>query len=209
MFHKRLIEMPSRWVSQLKERFVQESMYMNSLLVWDRSALYWINNHHYPWLDAILAPISFFGEYDAIWLGICALMLALNKPGYRPTAITLLLALLVTNILIVYPLHHLFFRLRPYESLQGIRQWGIRWHEGSFPSGHAYSSWLSVSIIGSCFTRFKFLLGIFAVLTCYSRPYLGMHYPSDVIAGALIGYWVGYGAVILEQRRYESGENRL
>jgi undecaprenyl-diphosphatase len=48
----------------------------------------------------------------------------------------------------------------------------------------------------------------FAILTCYSRPYFGMHYPLDVIIGAVLGVGAGYAALAIESYWKQKSESR-
>lgn len=161
----------------------------------DRQVLFWINGHHNVFLDVILAPVAFAGECAAIWLAVCLYLLIVGKPGYRRTAVILLITMIAVDNLIAHPVGQLFDRPRPYIALEGIRQFGMRWTSGSFPSGHAHSVCVATIILSNQWRRLTIPLIIFAVLTCYSRPYFGMHYPIDTLAGALIGIIAGFSVV--------------
>jgi membrane-associated phospholipid phosphatase len=78
----------------------------------------------------------------------------------------------------------------------------------SFPSAHATSSLAAATALGRVQPRARpYLLGLAAAL-CVGRPYLGMHYPSDVLAGAALGFCLGMavpglGAAATEERLFE------
>ena len=173
-----------------------------SLLALDKAALFWINGHHNAVLDVILAPIAYAGECGALWFLVIAIMVAAGKAEHRRTALIMLATMVIVDRLIACPLGSLFDRQRPYVALDGVRQMGIRWTSGSFPSGHAHNVWVAAAILGSRWRRLAAPLAVFALLTCYSRPYFGMHYPLDVLAGAALGIAAGLGAAAL-QRRWE------
>ena len=164
----------------------------------DRQALLWINAHHNVFFDAILAPVAYAGEAGAIWIAVCLYLLIAGKPGYRRTAVTLLATMIVVDRLFAAPIGSFFDRSRPYMAIEGIRQMGVPWTSGSFPSGHAHSVWVATIVLANKWRRLTWSLVIFAVLTCYSRPYFGMHYPIDTLAGAVLGIAAGLTVVTVE-----------
>lgn len=178
---------------------------MDQLLEWDGSALLWINSHHNPVLDAVLAPISFSGEVGAVWILLFLGMMVFGKREHRIAALTFMLTILVVDRVICPLFKDEFFRVRPYEAIEGIRQWGHRWGGGSFPSGHAHSVWIGAIVLSDRWRRLSIPLAVYALLTCYSRPYFGMHYPLDVIGGSIIGIVSAFIVVIVQhllRRRY-------
>ncbi len=62
----------------------------------------------------------------------------------------------------------------------------------SFPSNHAGNSFAAATLLSLCFRNTTLLAFAFALLVCYSRVYLKVHYPSDVLVGALYGSGMGY-----------------
>jgi undecaprenyl-diphosphatase len=68
-------------------------------------------------------------------------------------------------------------------------------HSSSFPSGHATSSFACAVVIGALVPRLRGAVLILAVLIAYSRLYVGVHYPLDVLAGAGLGLLVGLATV--------------
>ena len=172
---------------------------MHGVLDLDKQALLWINSHHNPVLDAILLPVAYAGEVAVIWFLVIAAMLIFGKSRERKTALLLLLTIILVDRLIAANLGHIFDRPRPYVALPDvIRQMGHRWDNGSFPSGHAHSVCIAAIILGSRYRRLIWPLVAFAVLTLYSRPYFGMHYPLDTLAGAVIGTAAGFGVLGIE-----------
>lgn len=170
------------------------------MLEWDKQALFWINSHHHPVLDVILFPITEAGEMGVIWIVVILGMLVFGKPEHKKMALLFAVTLLIVDRVFSVQLGHLFPRTRPYLALEGVRQMGIQWKFTSFPSGHAHSCWLAAVILGSRYRKLLAPLIVFAILTCYSRPYFGMHYPLDVIGGALLGVVSG-GLVVTARAR--------
>ncbi len=171
---------------------------MSGLMQLDKAVLLWINSHHNILLDAILAPVAYAGEAGAIWIITAIALFILNKPGYRRTAMLLVVTMVVVDRIFAGMMGEVFDRPRPYATMDTIRQFGVRWESGSFPSGHAHSVWVATIILGSRCRKLWWPLIVFALLTCYSRPYFGMHYPIDTLAGALLGAAAGGLAVLID-----------
>jgi undecaprenyl-diphosphatase len=172
---------------------------LHHLLQLDKQSLIWINSHHNLALDVVLVPVSFAGECGATWVLVGLGLMIFGKGGARRTGLVLLLTMLVVDRLIGAPLAHWAHRTRPYLAIAGVRQLGIAWKGSSFPSAHAHSVWIAAILLSSRWPKLRWPLIAFAVLTCYARPYLGLHYPSDVLAGTALGIAAGPVAVRLDR----------
>lgn len=72
----------------------------------------------------------------------------------------------------------------------------------SFPSLHAAASFSAVAILGREYRKIKWFWVVFAVLVCFSRVYIKVHYLSDVVAGAMLGYFVGFLMMKIEEKHH-------
>jgi len=156
----------------------------------------WINNSHNRFLDFFMPPVTFLG--DGIFAVIISILMILYKIRY---SIFLFLSYLLSG-LFVQLLKRLIFSdfLRPvaYFRELGIEIYTLPGIEipnhYSFPSGHtatAFALYLGISF----FVRswyWKLALLILAMIAGFSRIYLAMHFPVDVIAGSLIGVLVTF-----------------
>ncbi|MFZ4620107.1 MAG: phosphatase PAP2 family protein [Bacteroidota bacterium] len=94
-------------------------------------------------------------------------------------------------------LKEIFGRIRPCRALEGVRMLVDCGGGLSFPSSHAVNNFAAATVISSFYPKQKVYWFIFAGLMALSRPYVGVHYPSDVVAGALIGIGVGSAVVFI------------
>jgi undecaprenyl-diphosphatase len=70
----------------------------------------------------------------------------------------------------------------------------------SFPSFQAMLVFAALPLLNKEFKKFRYFWLIFACLVGFSRAYLGVHYLSDVLSGAIIGYLIGYSIILIEER---------
>jgi len=81
-------------------------------------------------------------------------------------------------------------------------------HDASFPSGHAATSFAAATMLSFTFPRFAPPLYVLAAAVAFSRVYVGVHYPLDVIGGAILGALVAIALRFLAQRRARRKLNR-
>ncbi len=157
-------------------------------------------NHHltHPVLDVIFKFISFLGDKGWMWIVIALMLICFSKTRKSGVcnAIALILCLVITNLCI----KPLVDRLRPYEVDTALKIIIPHLSDGSFPSGHTCASFASVFAISKYYKKWSVPLYVFAVLMGLSRLYLCVHFPTDVIAGALLGTLFGYTAYIVNER---------
>lgn len=141
---------------------------------------------HGPPVERLARLLGKAGNNGAIWVGL-GLLLALLDPSHREEWI-ICAVLGPLGIGLNYAVK-LFVR-RPRPVLEGLPPLGAAPSSLSFPSAHATSSFA----VATAMTRVD-PLGALAFVLAFAlalgRPYLGMHYPSDVLAGALIGIALG------------------
>ena len=112
-------------------------------------------------------------------------------------------------ISIGYLLKIIIARPRPFQAIKGFSVLQIAFHfiknnfntwNFSFPSLQALIVFSALPILGKEFKKFKYIWFIFACLVVFSQVYFGVHYLSDVIAGAIIGYLIGLIMVKIEEK---------
>jgi undecaprenyl-diphosphatase len=152
---------------------------------WDHLASAWVVAHRYPPLDAIMWLLSGLGRGGMVWLAIGALV-AWRRSRW-PDFATLVVAALLTTVVADYILKPTVNRKRPFVLDATVRVIGGRPHDASFPSGHAANSFAGALVLSSTAPAGRAAWWLLAIAIAYSRVYLGVHYPLDVMAGALIG----------------------
>lgn len=141
-------------------------------------------------LDVVMPVITYLGSGGAIWLLASALLLFSKKS--RKTGIALLLSLLIGLIISTVLLKGIVARERPF-NINGAELdvnsilIGAPSGRFSFPSGHSVSSFSAASVLLSYNRKIGIPALILAVLIAFSRLYLYVHFPTDVLAGAVLG----------------------
>lgn len=157
------------------------------LLNLDGNILLWIQeNVRNEYLTPVFKFITRLGDRGMIWIVLSLLLVVFRvtrKTGVL-VALSLLMSLLVNNVI----LKNLVQRIRPYEVVQGLTHLIEKQRDYSFPSAHTGASFAVATII-YCEMPKKYGIPamILAGLIAVSRLYLGVHYPSDVLCGALTG----------------------
>jgi len=151
----------------------------------------------HPVLDAVMVAIT---DFNAWRVPLILVLLAILAKGRRETRIALLFAILAvacSDQLTSGVLKPLFHRVRPFHVVAGVRKL-IGAHDTSFPSSHAANSFAAGTFLALRFRRFRPVL-VIPALVAYSRVYVGVHWPSDVAAGAVVGAGVGGAFFALER----------
>lgn len=142
-----------------------------------------------PFLDTTIPLITVLGNSGMIWI-IISLILICNKK-YRTAGILTLLALIVTALLGEVILKNLVQRSRPFLSMPDIKLLITAPTSYSFPSGHTSSSFTAAAMLSHNFKKYRFGFFTVAILIAFSRLYLCVHFPSDILGGIILGV-IGY-----------------
>lgn len=172
---------------------------MEQIINIDTQLFYWINSHHCMVSDWALWTLS-QGWSWAIVIALLFTLLTLRREPRRwwVVAIGVALCFLLADQVSVHCFKDVVCRLRPCHALEEVRM--FRTHCGGqygFISSHA----ANVFAVATFFVlRYRqhlstawlpWLCYLWAAMVCYSRPYLGKHYPGDVICGAIVGFALG------------------
>lgn len=154
---------------------------------------------HTPLLDKILAFITSLGNVGIIWIVLAVVLLILPKT--RKTGIIVAAALLMDLILCNLILKNLVARVRPYDVNTAIAILIKKPLDFSFPSGHTAASFAAMTALFLAKMKKAWIAAlILAVLIAFSRLYFYVHYPTDVLGGAVVGILSGIiGYTIVEK----------
>ncbi|MGE0041879.1 MAG: phosphatase PAP2 family protein [Vicinamibacterales bacterium] len=145
------------------------------------------------WLDTVMITASAIGGGGFVWLVAAAI--AAVYPRHRASAWRTVLAVGLTLLVVDGVMKPLVWRDRPFDALDGVRVIDTRPVTSSFPSGHAASAVAGALAVSRIWPAAAPVWWGLAVLIAVSRVYVGVHYPFDVVAGALVGLLVGYFAL--------------
>lgn len=151
-----------------------------------------------PVLDQFWRTITQLHKFTLVQYAVFPLLLAALFYIYRAQAVKLLVALALAlglaDALSYRVVKQVVDRPRPFQNAE-ISSWlrkAGEAHGPSFPSNHAANSFAAASVLSWYFPGVGYLFYIFAALVALSRVALGVHYPTDVIAGAGLGFFVGF-----------------
>jgi undecaprenyl-diphosphatase len=169
----------------------------------DDAVLTWIGRNSPPVVEQVMLEITFLGTGSVVTVtvGIAALFLWLTRHKYSAA---LLIVATMGGLVLNSILKAGFDRPRPQ-----LFTWGTHALTSSFPSGHAMSAAIVYGTVAYLAARLQrrraaraatlLVAAVLIVLICLSRLFLGVHYPSDVIAGVLVGLaWAGFCMAMLE-----------
>jgi len=157
-------------------------------------AIFYLFNHTIStgFLDKFFSIITDVNKWYIAYLILIGI--AFFKGGLRGkiAVISLIILIIVTDQTGYRLLKELFERVRPCNALSDVIT-PVGCAGGfSFPSNHALNNFAAAVFLLRLFPKYKWIFLITATLVSISRIYLGVHYPSDVLGGALIGSAFGY-----------------
>jgi len=171
-----------------------------SILNLDKTLFLIINSSHNYLLDYLMLAASVVAEYGLIWIVAAAILLIIDKKHGRTIFVLIAGVVVVTFLIDDVLIRQFVYRERPYLALDNIHQLGIKWTSSSFPSRHASLAVASAIILGKYYKNLMIPLVLFVLIILYSRPYLGMHYPLDILAGVGVGIISAKLAIWFERR---------
>lgn len=118
-----------------------------------------------------------------IWLGL----IIFGRKRGRIVAVLILFTILISDQVSSFVVKPFFARIRPCNALEGVRLLVGCSGSYSFTSSHATNMFAAAGLFSFFYPRAKHYFFIYASMVAYSRVYVGVHYPFDVIGGAILG----------------------
>lgn len=157
---------------------------------WELSILHWIREHwQHPLLDKAMPLISALADGGILWilLAVGLLCFCRTRRAGLSVGLALLAGLLVGNLF----LKNVVGRIRPYDLDPSVMLLIDRLTDFAFPSGHTLASFGAATALTVRYRRAGIAALTLAALIAFSRLYLFVHYPTDVLAGAVLGVCMG------------------
>lgn len=153
-----------------------------------------------PVFDLIMPIITSVKFWMPIYIVSLALLIWKGGTKGRILALVLIIGIVLSDQTNSNLLKNLFDRVRPCHTVETARlligcPGGL-----SFPSSHAFNNFCAALIISMFYSDKKWIFLSIAGLIAFTRPYCGVHYPSDILAGAMLGSIMGYILAISAQK---------
>lgn len=186
----------------------------------DGNILLWIQEHlRMEWMNGFWKGITSLGNGGWFWIVLCVLMILLantvgkaenmkNKTGGTSWKmiqkagwyglLSMGVGALITNLC----LKNLVARIRPYEVVQGLVPLVPKPVDYSFPSGHTCASFACALVLYRILPkRYGVPAVLLAVLIAFSRMYVGVHYPTDILGGLCVGIFSSWLVLYIGRKR--------
>ena len=161
------------------------------MLSFQFTILDWIQaNLRNPIMDLLMPAITTLGNSGLIWIILAGFLILM--PKYRKVGVAVMAGLVLEVICCNLVLKPLVARIRPCDVNTAVSLLIPRPDDFSFPSGHTGASFAAVAALCTSRNRLWMPSLLLAALIAFSRLYLYVHYPTDVLAGVVIGTMTGW-----------------
>ena len=158
-----------------------------------------------PFAYLVIGYTELSGEF--LWIVLAPVLYIFGGKKGRRGAI-LMVAAIFLGTLIEIGLGQLYYRPRPYLVLNDLNLFTGLSNDSSYPSGHTVRAFAGALALSYNYRRLSYVMIPFAIAAGLSRIYLGVHYPSDIIGGALLGLGVFLITALILRSRFRK-EKRI
>lgn len=174
------------YLSQQKEKGIHMNTFLQSVQNLDGEILLQIQQHlRTDMLTPFMKIVTFLGNGGWFWILCAVVLLAIpktRKTGYA-AVLSLIFGVIVTNLL----LKNIVARPRPFAEIEALIPLIAKPTDFSFPSGHTTASFaVALVMLRMLPKKIGIPAVVLAALVAFSRLYLGVHYPTDVLAGFVV-----------------------
>ncbi|MFD3548471.1 bifunctional phosphatase PAP2/diacylglycerol kinase family protein [Streptomyces sp. NPDC058655] len=171
----------------------QELTWQGAVARWDRGLFDMVARRHWPGADRVLPRLGRAANHGVLWGGTAAAIAVFGSAGARKAAVRGVASLALASATINTVGKWSVRRARPrLEGVPAVRQLATQPHTTSFPSGHAASAFAFTAGLALESPYWGAVVAPVAASVAFSRVYTGVHYPSDVLAGAALGVAAGF-----------------
>jgi len=148
-----------------------------------------------PVFDIVMPFVTDVRNFYPVYVLLFVVLLWKGGRTGRWCAAALALTVLISDPLNSRVIKEMVMRIRPCATLSDVRLLVPCGAGKSFPSSHAVNNFAAAAVIGYYFRKYAPIAYLVASVVAFSRIYVGVHYPADVIGGALIGTLVAAAVV--------------
>ncbi len=169
---------------------------LETITQWDFSVLYWIQETiRSPFMDSFCAMLSYAFEAGVFWIVTAVVLIAFRKT--RVAGVALLCSMLLALLIGELGIKNIVCRERPCVADSSVALAIPMPSSYSFPSGHTGSSFAAASGIFAFNKKIGIPALAVALLVGLSRMYLFVHFPTDVLAGAVLGILCAFATYLI------------
>jgi membrane-associated phospholipid phosphatase len=168
---------------------------IEELLQLDQNILLFIQEYiRHDWMDWFWKGITHLGDAGIFWILLTIVLLIPKKTRKAglASALALIIGTLITNVAI----KNMVARIRPYEVIQELELMIEKQKDFSFPSGHTCAIYKCKEVFPK---KWRIAAMVLATLIALSRLYVGVHYPTDVLGGLIVGLFSGWAGWKIEE----------
>ena len=157
----------------------------------DTDVLMWLQeNFRQDGLNRVFSFFTRLGNNGELWIALLVVLFII--PPFRRMALTAVASLISSALLVEFVIKPLVARVRPYVTVEGLFSLVGPERSYSFPSGHSATAFAVAYVLARMLpVKYGAPILLLAALMAFSRLYVGVHYPTDVLAGVLVGVLVG------------------
>lgn len=183
--------------------------FFTELITIDRNILLWIQEYfRQDWMTSFWRFVTFLGDGGWFWIVMSLILLIPRKT--RRVGITALLALGIGALITNVALKNIVARTRPYEVMEELVLLVNFQTDFSFPSGHSCASFAAAMVYYWMLPRkYGIPAVVLAALIAFSRLYVGVHYPSDVIVGIAVGIFAARLLYVVQHKIEKKKEAKI